>query len=85
MEKIEEDAMWHEGIVFSDEAEFYQTRSVNRHKFHYYNTQNPHILHKEKLKTKGTTVCTAVIRDGVLSYDISHEIVTAGRYVSVLT
>lgn len=50
-EKIEEDAMRHEGIKFSDEATLYRTGSVNRYSCHYYNTQHPDILNEENLNT----------------------------------
>lgn len=42
--------MWHEGIVFSEEARFYRTGSVNMHNYHYYNTHTPHTQHEVKLK-----------------------------------
>lgn len=32
--------MRHEGIVFSDQARFYWTGSVNMHNYHYYNTNS---------------------------------------------
>lgn len=46
------------------------------HNYHYYNTQTAHIQHEEKLKS----IWAAVTKDGFLSYDVSRQTMTAGRF-----
>ena len=42
--KIQADPMFFNYVLFSDEATFHNSGSVNRHNFHYYSTENPRII-----------------------------------------
>lgn len=57
MENVEEDAMWHKGIEFSDEATFYQAESIDRLILCVIVTpmNKPNVLHENKLKSRGIT------------------------------
>lgn len=42
--KLRRDPAFFERVLFSDEASFQKNGFVNRHNFHYYATENPHII-----------------------------------------
>lgn len=42
--KIQEDPAFFQYVLFTDEATFHNSGSVNRHNFHYYATENPHVM-----------------------------------------
>ena len=43
-QKIEQDRMFFNYVLFADEATFHKNGNVNRHNFHYYATTNPHFI-----------------------------------------
>lgn len=42
--KIQNDPMFFNYVLFSDEATFHNSGCVNRHNFHYYSTENPRVM-----------------------------------------
>lgn len=63
---------------------FYRIGSVKRYNFKSYITQNLHILLEESLNSQGVTDLRAVIKSGVLSYDISNHTITGDKHASIL-
>lgn len=82
--RLEDQSQFHLLIVFSDEAVFHVNGSVNKHNFHYWSKNNPHVFVEKPQDRRSVTVWAMINNTGVLSFDISDQTMNGERYCAVL-
>lgn len=72
-------------IIFSDEAHFYLSGTVNKQNCRIWATENPHAIHQQPLYDKKTTVWCGFWAGGVIGPYFFDETVNGERYRQMLT
>ena len=84
LELKEEDEEIFDKIIWSDEAVFKLSGSVNRHNTVYYATENPHVLFDSKVISPGVCVWGGISAKGLIGPFFFEDTVTGQSYVQML-